>query len=307
MKKNIDRNKFLKIIAAAPVLLASGLTSIPNKLIGQQKVKRLNKSKVKISLNVYSFNQPLKDGSITLDDVFKFSAQLGFDAVDPTAYYFKNYPKLPPLEYFYALKRKAFLLGLDISGTGIRNDFTNPIAEERRKDIDFIKKWIEYSSKFGAPVLRIFAGKLNPAGYSWDQISEWMASDLRECVDYGKKHGVIVAIQNHNDFIKTSDQLLKIMKMVDSDWFGLVLDIGSLRTTNDPYEEIAKLAPYAVTWQVKENVYRNNKVEKVDLNKIAMILKESNYRGYIPIETLGPGNPKIKVEKFFNEVKNIIG
>ena len=30
MEKNIGRNKFLKIIAAAPVLLASGLTAIPN-------------------------------------------------------------------------------------------------------------------------------------------------------------------------------------------------------------------------------------------------------------------------------------
>jgi len=34
-------------------------------------------------------------------------------------------------------------------------------------------------------------------------------------------------------------------------WFGLNVDIGSLRT-GDPYEEIARLAPHACTWQVKE-------------------------------------------------------
>ena len=40
--------------------------------------------------------------------------------------------------------------------------------------------------------------------YSWDTIATWMVKDIKECVEYGQKHGVIDAIQNHNDFIQTA-------------------------------------------------------------------------------------------------------
>jgi hypothetical protein len=55
--------------------------------------------------------------------------------VDLTGYYFPDYPNVPADDYIYALKRKAFLLGLDISGTGVRNDFANPDENKRKEDI----------------------------------------------------------------------------------------------------------------------------------------------------------------------------
>jgi hypothetical protein len=36
------------------------------------------------------------------------------------------------------------------------------------------------------------------------------------------------------------------------------------------------------------------------------IIKESGYRGYLPIETLGEGDPKVKVPQFLNEVREAI-
>jgi len=61
---------------------------------------------------------------------------------------------------------------------------------------------------------------------------------LRECADYGARQGVVIGLQNHADFIKTSEQVLRILKMVNSDWLAVNLDIGSFRI-GDPYEEIA--------------------------------------------------------------------
>ncbi len=197
------------------------------------------------------------------------------------------------------------MLGLDISGTGIKNDFTEPDIAKRKKDILLTRQWIDSAAKLGAPVIRIFAGKQTPDKYTWDEIANWMIDDFKECAAYGKEKGVMVAIQNHNDFIKTAEQTLTILERVDSEWFGLVLDIGSLRTS-DPYEEIARLAPYAVNWQLKEFVYRNGKQEKTDVKKIVQILKDTGYRGYIPLETLGPGEPKEKVRHFLDEVRNAL-
>jgi len=292
------RRRFLKTLLTLPVT-ASIFSSYAS-----QKTPTQNKTNqnLKISLNAFSFNAPLMDGTMNLDDLLEFSAHTGFDAVDITAYYFPGYPNVPPDEYLYHIKRKAFKLGLDISGTGVRNDFTDPDKNKRIEHIELVKKWIDAASKIGAPVLRIFAGTQNPSGYSKDQILEWMLMDINECLQYGKNHGVVVAIQNHNDFIQTAAEAICIIEKVNSEWFGLILDTGSYRV-HDPYEEIAKTVRYAVNWQVKENVFIHGSEKETDMKKLMSIIKASDYRGYLPIETLGQGDPKIKVAKLYNAVK----
>jgi hypothetical protein len=49
---------------------------------------------------------------------------VGFEGVDITGYYLKGYPVVPDDEYLFKVKRMALRLGLEISGTGVRNDFT---------------------------------------------------------------------------------------------------------------------------------------------------------------------------------------
>lgn len=298
------RRRFLQSILTLPA--ATGFILNNQKVYAQQSGQKVAGSKLKISLNAFSFNDPLTKARMTLDELLDFCAVTGFDAVDLTGYYFPGYPAVPTDEYIFHLKRKAFLLGLDISGTGVRNDFTDPDENKRKADIKLVKNWIEVAAKLGAPVIRIFSGVQNPKDYSWDQVAEWMVKDIRECVDHGKKNGVIVAIQNHNDFIKTADQAETIIKKVGSEWFGLILDIGSYRS-GDPYKQIVQTLPYAVNWQIKENMYINGAEVKTDLAKVFAIIKSSSYRGYLPIETLGAGDPKVKVPVFLEEVRKALG
>jgi sugar phosphate isomerase/epimerase len=289
-------------MAAIPALAAFSLVPHEIKLLAQSKVARTGGSKLKIGLNAYSFNEPLLKGGMKLEEVLEFCAQQGLDSVDLTGYYFPGYPEPPSDETIYAIKRKAFLLGLDISGTGVRNDFTYSDPKKRNDDVLMVKKWIEVASKLGAPVIRIFAGRQSTEGYTWDQVAAWMVENINECVEFGREHGVIIGLQNHNDFIKTSDEALKMLRLVNSEWCGLILDTGSFRGA-DPYAEIARAAPYAVNWQVKENIFIGTEQVKVDLGKLIRIIRESGYRGYLPIETLGAGDPKEKVPVFVKEVR----
>ena len=296
MKNNTARRSFVKSLIFAPVL--TSFTPNSTRHIAENP----KKGYLKMSLNAFSFNEPLMAKTMNLDDLLDFCAEHNFEGVDLTGYYFPNYPQVPTDDYIYHIKRKAHLLGISISGTGIRNDFSNPDAAKRQADVQLIKNWIEVASKLGAPVLRIFAGVMNPKDYSWETIAAWMVKDIKECVEYGQKHGVIVAIQNHNDFIKTADHAIKIIEMVNMEWFGLILDTGSYRI-GDPYEQIAQTIKYAVNWQIKENIFENNVEVKTDLKKLFKIIKGSGYRGYIPIETLGKGDPKVKVAQFIEEVR----
>ncbi len=261
--------------------------------------------KLKTSLNAFSFNGPLLKGDMNLDQLLEFCAANQIDAVDITAYYFPGYPEVPSDEYLYHIKQKAYLLGLEISGTGVRNDFSDPDPEKRKANVELVKKWIIAAEKLGVPVIRVFSGSADEKGIPRDQVLDFMVTDLKECTEFGKTHGVVVGIQNHNDFIKTADQAIEIIKRVNSEWFGLILDTGSYRT-GDPYLEIAQSVPYAVNWQLKENLYVNGVEQKTDLNRIMKIIQEKGYRGYIPLETLGEGDPNVKVPKFLAEIREAL-
>lgn len=297
MSKQLHRRQFISTLATIPLITATGI-----KLVQPTYQFSTGTSRLKTSLNAYSFNDPLSKGEMTIFDMLEFCANAGFDAVDITGYYFKGYPQVPPDDYLFSIKRKAFSLGIEISGTGVRNDFTIADKPKRDQEVTLVKNWIEVAAKIGAPVIRIFAGTQKNEGTSSAQVTEWMLKDIQACVDYGKQHGVIIGIQNHNDFIQTSDQVIKIIQAINSEWFGLILDTGSYRQL-DAYAEIEKSIPYAVNWQVKEKIWINGAEINTDLDRLMKIIKASAYKGYLPIETLGAGDPKIKIPALLERLK----
>jgi sugar phosphate isomerase/epimerase len=286
-------------LAAAPAIAVLPVAAEP-------KVAREPGVKLKLGLNSYSFDRALRDGSMTLADAVHFCAQHNVDAIDTTGYYFPGYPQVPPDEYIYSLKRTAFVNGVAISGTGVRNNFATADAAVRAADVRMVKDWIVVASKLGAPVIRVFSGPQRPEGHSFDEAVAWMVKDFKECSAFGKEHGVVIALQQHNDFLKTADETIRVIEAVDSEWFGCILDIGSPRS-GDPYAEIAKLVPYAVSWQIKENVGRDGQDEATDLAKIKAIIDRSGYRGYVPFEALGSGDARARVAAFLEKIRKAFG
>ena len=298
----MERRVFLKSAIAATTL-----TIMPCKRVFAVPCPvSLLPSRVKISLNAYSFNRPLMSGEMSMEDMLDFAAQTGFEGIDLTGYYFSGYPEAPADETVYHIKHKAFDLGLEICGSGVRNNFAQADPVARAAAVSHVKEWIEVTSKLGGQTLRIFAGNDVPAGHSRSEVLQWVVSCIEECAEYGRKHGVILAIQNHNDFLKTADQVEELLQAIRSEWVGLMLDIGSYQTA-DPYAEIKQTVKYAITWQLKEEVYINGNVTKTDLDKMKEIINNAGYRGYLPIETLGAGDPKQKIAVMFNEMKKRFG
>ena len=261
-----------------------------------------DKSRVKIGLNFFSFDNPIKNKELDIFDVIKYVASIDMECVDITGYYFPTYPQVPDDEYIYNVKRCAFRNTIDIAGTGVRNDFTKPDLSERKKEIQLVKDWIVVGAKLGASTIRIFSGPGIPEGYTWDEAAKWIAEATDECAEFGKQYGVMVAMQNHNDFLKTADEVNKFLSLCKSDNVGLMLDIGCFRTA-DPYVEIEEVIHHAITWQIKESVFIKGVETKTDVKKLMELIQRKNYRGYLPIETLGKGNEKERVRTLFTELK----
>jgi sugar phosphate isomerase/epimerase len=79
---------------------------------------------------------------------------------------------------------------------------------------------------------------------------------------------VILALENHGGGVTTTaDELLRIVRKIDSSYFGVNLDTGNFHT-KDPYDDLARVAPYAVNVQVKTEIRREGKTtEPADLSK----------------------------------------
>lgn len=276
-----------------------------------------NDDPIKLSLNAYSFsdllsvreqrdNQPV----YTLFNLLDWCASQNIKAIDPTGYFFPGYPEVPSDEYINRFKNRAAALGIEISGTGIRNNFASPDPAVRAEGVELAKKWIVVASKLGAPVIRLFAGEI-PNGYEdrWDEVAGWMIDSYKECAIYGEKYNVKIGIQNHGDMLQTADQCLKVLKAVDSEWVGLIVDTGNFKT-EDPYLDIEAVTPYAVNWQVKESVFGMESSVRTDFERLVKILKKQGYKGYLPVETLlvkGKSyDPFAQVLQMLAELQNVI-
>jgi sugar phosphate isomerase/epimerase len=305
---------------------------LPAATIGMQRdeasaavapIRRAGGSYLKTSLNAYSFSGLLdanaadpKQG-LDLFQLCDFSAKQEFDAVDLTGYFFPGYPKAPDDKYIFALKRHAFDRGLAISGSGVKNDFTTADKAIRAEGVQRIKEWVEVSAKLGAPVLRVFADThLKPGkwravseGATHDQVEAWIAEAVHECAEHAQKFGVIIGVQNHGDFISTGEEHLSLLKHVDHEWCGAIVDTGKY-VTADPYADIALMAPYACNWQIKESPFGSASKPRTDMIKLLTIIRRSGYRGYLPIETLSMGrkdyDPVVETSKLHAELREAI-
>ena len=275
---------------------------------------------LKTSVNAYSFtkllNAKMKHGQAGMDlyDVVDFCAQQNIDAFDATGYFFPDFPTRPADKYINELKLHAFESGVAISGSGVRNNFTVADKSKRDADVVIIKQWVEIASQLGAPVLRVFADtqmrnmtwKDVAPGKTHTEVGAWIAEALKDCAEHGEKHGVVIGVQNHGDFLQTADQQLELISMVGSKWCGAIVDTGYYKTT-DPYVDMAKAAPYAVNWQIKQSAFGAASPVPLDLSRLMRIIKDSGYRGYVPVETLSvagrPYDPFKVVPEFIAQVR----
>ena len=297
-----SRRQFLKQASALPFAAAAAFSLASSAEAELKPIPRSgNGSFLKTSVNAYSFtkllNAKIKHGGEGMDlyDVVDFCAKYNIDAFDATGYFFPGYPDTPPTDkYINELKLKAFESGVAISGSGVRNQFTTSDKSLRDASVAHIKQWVEIASQLGAPVLRVFADTqvraktwhdVAGANTKWDEVAKWIADDLVECAAHGEKHGVVIGVQNHGDFLRTAEDQLKLISMVNSKWCGAIVDTGYYMTP-DPYVDMEKAAPYAVNWQVKQSAFGAASPIPLDMIRLFKIIRKSGYRGYVPLETL---------------------
>lgn len=283
MSSDTRRAFLVRALGASAVLAGAGRAcAIP-------PIGRTRPSHLKLSLAAYSYHRILSAKTPAMD-LFGFvdlAADMGLDAVEPTAYYF---PANVDAAYLNKLKLHAFKLGLDVSGTAVGNNFCKPKGPDRDKEIAHVRRWIDHAAILDAPVIRVFAGTA-PKGVETERAAAWAVESMHAVLPYAAEKGVMLALENHGGITAKPEQLLALVKAIDSPNFGVNLDTGNFRGP-DPYAEMAELAPYAVNVQVKTEISPSGRPkEDADLSREIEILRAARYSGYVVLEYEAEADP----------------
>jgi len=266
---------------------------------------------LKLSLAAYSFNRMLPrrgtseqiaSAKMKLEDFIDYCAELGIEGTELTGYYF---PKTITRGYLASIKQRTFRAGLDISGTAIGNDFCLPDGKARDAQLAMCREWIDHAAAMGAPVIRIFAGKV-PKGDSEAAAIERCIDGINQSLKYAAEKGVFLAMENHGGITATPDQMMKIVNgITDKTWFGLNFDGGNFRT-DDPYRDLERIAPLAINAQLKVAIAPNGKKQRADFRRIVAMLRKHNYRGYVVLEYEEKADPKTEIPKLIGELRELV-
>ncbi len=300
MKSHFHRRGFLGTATAASIGCL-GFSAAPTAAIEQ--IQRNGKPKFKFSLAAYSYRDLLTGSppDLTLVDFVEDCAAMGLEGTELTSYYF---PEDVDHEYLRQIKHQCFQLGLDVSGTAVGNDFGFLPGEEREAEIANLMRWIENAEVLGAPVIRVFAGK-QKKGVSDERTHALMVEGLEQACEHAGRHGVFLALENHGGPTATPDGLLRFVRDIRSPWFGVNLDTGNF-FTEDPYGDLEKVAPYALNVQVKVMTARTEeRIDKqpTDYARLAKILRDAGYRGYVALEFEEEGDPREECPRHMVQIR----
>lgn len=311
MHEPINRRSFFHRSVLAGASLAGANLWCPDNAFGLEPIQRPGSARLSLSLAAYSFREYFRDGNqkrpadparqIDLFQFIDYCADHGCQGTELTSYYF---PKQLNDEFLLKLKRHAFLRGIAISGTAVGNTFTQPPGEKRDQEIASVKKWIDRAQVLGAPHIRVFAGSAQ--GISKADAKRYAIEALEESCAYAGTKGIMLGLENHGGIVAEAEDLLEIVRAVQSPWFGINLDTGNFNT-DDPYGDLAKCAPYAINAQVKTEIRkRGQPKEQADLPRLVKILRDSNYQGFVVLEYEAAEDPWQAVPRMLQELGKLL-
>lgn len=296
----MDRRKFLTLSAAGATAAYS------HSVAAIEPFDRPTPGVLRGSLAAYSMRKYLtmpngESGSMDLFGFVDYCKELGLSGTELTSYYF---PENADADYVLKLRRHCHLAGMTVSGGAIRNDFCSQNEEKVAADIAHTKKWIDLYALLGAPVIRIFAGN-QPKGEELSRTLERCAKHCQVVCDYAADKGVMLGLENHGGVTARAEGLLEIVHQVDSPALGINFDSGNFRVEN-PYAELEKIARYAINAQIKVEVYRDGKKVPSDLPRVASILKEAGYSGWVALEYEAAEDPREAIPGWTEKLVDVL-
>ena len=304
-----DRRTFLTLAPLSVAALAHGAAG-PSP----------DPSRSKITLAVASYSYwHFRPPKVSIETVIEKASMLGVAGVDVLHRQMESEDGA----YLQKLKRLAFTRGVSLIALSIHQDFVDPSPSERQKNIDHTLLCIELAHQLGIPCIRLNSGRWNTvasfddlmkargeepvlSGYTEEHGFQWCIDSIAKCLPKAAECGVTLALENHWGLTRTPAGLLRIVNSLNSPWLGVLMDTGNF--LENPYEQLQQIASKAVFVQAK-TYYGGGEWYSLDLDyrRIAKILADVNYQGYVSLEFEGKEDPGVAVPKSITLLREAFG
>jgi sugar phosphate isomerase/epimerase len=271
----------------------------------------MNSTDIRLALSTYSYWH-FREPKVPVQYVIEQANVLGVSGVDVLHQQLESTDN----SYLQGLKRTAFREGVDLVNLSIHQNFVSPDKEVRAKHVAHTLGGIETAYRLGIPCIRLNSGRWATIasfdelmdkrgeeppipGYTEDDAFQWCADCIAECLPKAEECGVILALENHWGLTRLPEGVLRLLDMVPSPWLGALMDTGNFR--EELYERLEKMAPRTVFVQAKTYFGGGEWYTlDIDYDRVAQILKNVGYRGYVSLEMEGKEGPETAVPKSLN-------
>lgn len=261
--------------------------------------------------------QPEPKNSMSLEDFLKRAHELQVDGVSLESCF------IPGFDREYLSEIKGMLDDYDLDRVYAWGHPDGLEGGKNKKAYDEMISSFEYAQQIGAKVMRVVGSSLQFRFELHEPQIERLSEMFSEAVKIAEEYDIKMAVENHIDF--NSDEMLTIVNNVNSPYLGINFDTGNfVRVLDDPVEGMKKLAKYVYATHIKDlkpqkgvpvtawYFFSSTPIGDglVDNQKLAQILKDSGYNGFLAVEIdfLHPDynwDEDKAVEKSIRELKKI--
>jgi sugar phosphate isomerase/epimerase len=220
--KTVNRRKFIGVTT----LGASGVLLNPQQLFSNNKNKNSMKTNGKIKLGVNMEYVRHEDKSFEWG-VAKAS-EIGYEYVEPMVHLGREL--LSEAGYFHSvsmfddplwMKEVCDKHGIKISGLSSHTPLCKPEIS-----VEYLKMAIRYAAAMGVPVVNTDEGP-KPTWTSKEMDYTLMKYTLTEAARVAERHGVLVGLEQHQQYSTWPEGLKSIFDLVDSPAIGYNFDAGN--------------------------------------------------------------------------------
>jgi sugar phosphate isomerase/epimerase len=242
-------------------------------------------------------HQKAPDKQMTMEDFIRRAKELGVDGVSLESCFF------PRFDASYLSEVKGML---DENNFDRVYAWGHPDGLEGGKNevaYDEMVDHIEYANAIGARVMRVVGSSLMFRFEDHGPQIEKLSRMFTNAMKVADKYGIKLADENHIDY--NADEMLELIHNVNHPNFGINFDTGNfMRVLDDPIQGMEKLARYTFSTHVKDLKINPQAAVNdwyffsctpvgdgiVDNQKLAQLLKDANYEGFLAMEidTLHP-------------------
>jgi sugar phosphate isomerase/epimerase len=264
-----------------------------------------------IGVSTYSFWQ-FRGERLGMAACIEKAAAMGFDGVELLHVQMED--ESPSA--VNKIKRQAHSLGLALMGFSTHQGFVYPDADLRKTNVQKTMYQIELAASLGIPTMRINTGRwgtvksfdafmaqkgIEPPieGHTEEEAFGWAISSIEKLLPTAESCGVVLGLENHWGLGRTAGGVLRIVEAIKSPWLQMTLDTGNfLENSYSQMEQMASSTVPIALVQAK-TYYGGGRWYKLDLDyaKIAKILNDHHYKGWISLEFEGNDEAEVAVPK----------